>query len=194
MSRELTLLLGGARSGKSRYAEELACPFERALYVAIAQARDGEMAARIAAHRQARPPTWRTVETPTGVGPAIQAALAAAPADAVLLDCVTLWMSNLVLQELGEKATGDFEALADESAAQERARAEIDALLAVFYASHVPWFVVSNEVGWGLVAVYPLGRVYRDLLGWANRRLAAEADAVYLMIAGLPVNVKAGGF
>jgi adenosylcobinamide kinase/adenosylcobinamide-phosphate guanylyltransferase len=196
MSRELTLLLGGARSGKSRYAEELAASFERVLYVATAQARDSEMAARIAAHRQARPPTWRTVESPTGVGPAIQAALADAPADAVLLDCVTLWMSNLVLQELGEKATGDREALdqASESAAQERARAEIDALLAVFYASHVPWFVVSNEVGWGLVPAYPLGRVYRDLLGWANQRLAAEADAVYLMIAGLPVNVKAGGF
>jgi adenosyl cobinamide kinase/adenosyl cobinamide phosphate guanylyltransferase len=195
MSRELILLLGGARSGKSRQAEKLASQFERVLYVATAQARDGEMTARIAAHQQARPPAWRTVEAPTGVGPAIRAALADAPADAVLLDCVTLWMSNLALRELGDKATGDFEALdrEDEIAAQERATAEIDDLLAVFHASGVPWFVVSNEVGWGLVPAYPLGRVYRDLMGWANQRLAAEADAVYLMIAGLPVNLKAGG-
>jgi adenosylcobinamide kinase/adenosylcobinamide-phosphate guanylyltransferase len=193
MSRELILLLGGARSGKSRYAEWLASQFERVLYVATAQARDSEMAARIAAHRQARPPTWRTVEAPTGVGQAIQTALAAAPMDAVLLDCVTLWMSNLVLRELGDKATGDFETLdrGDEIAAQEQARAEVEELLAVFYASYFPWFVVSNEVGWGLVPAYPLGRVYRDLLGWANQRLASEADAVYLLVAGLPVDVKA---
>lgn len=195
MSRELTLLLGGARSGKSRQAEKLASQFERVLYVATGQARDDEMAARIAVHRQARPPTWRTVEAPMGVGPAIRAALADAPADAVLLDCVTLWISNLTLHELGDKAAGDFEALdrGDEIAAQERATAEIDDLLAVFHASRVPWFVVSNEVGWGLVPPYPLGRIYRDLLGWANQRLAAEADAVYLMIAGLPLDVKAGG-
>jgi adenosylcobinamide kinase/adenosylcobinamide-phosphate guanylyltransferase len=193
MSRELILLLGGARSGKSRHAERLASQFERVLYVATAQARDDEMAARIAAHRQVRPSTWRTLESPTGVGPAIQAALADALADAVLLDCVTLWMSNLVLRELGEKATSDFEVLdrADEIAAQEQARAEVDELLAVFHASHFPWFVVSNEVGWGLVPAYPLGRVYRDLMGWANQRLASEADVVYLMIAGLPIDVKA---
>jgi adenosylcobinamide kinase/adenosylcobinamide-phosphate guanylyltransferase len=191
---QLTLLLGGARSGKSQYAESLASRFERVLYVATAQARDGEMAGRIAAHRQARPSPWRTVEASTGVGSAIRVALADAdePVDAILLDCVTLWMSNLVLQELGERATGDFEELekADEVVAQERARAEIDDLLAVFRASHVPWFVVSNEVGWGLVPAYPLGRVYRDLLGWANQRLAAEADVVYLMIAGFRVVVK----
>ncbi len=192
MSRELTLLLGGARSGKSRRAEKLAARFERVLYVATAQARDGEMAARIAAHQQARPAAWRTVEAPTGVGPAVRAALAAAPADAVLLDCVTLWMSNLVLDELGERVTADFEQLdrAGEAAVQERADAELADLLAVFRAGAIPWFVVSNEVGWGLVPPYPLGRVYRDVLGWANQRLAAEADAVYLMVAGLPLEVK----
>ena len=193
MSRELILLLGGARSGKSHYAERLASQFERVLYVATAQAWDGEMAARIAAHRQARPSTWRTVEAPTGVGPAIRAALTAAPVDAVLLDCVTLWTSNLILHELGERHTGDFEELdsADEAAVRERAEAEIADLLSVFHASHVPWFVVSNEVGWGLVPAYPLGRIYRDLLGRTNQRLASEADTVYLMIAGLPVDVKA---
>jgi adenosylcobinamide kinase/adenosylcobinamide-phosphate guanylyltransferase len=194
MSHELILLLGGARSGKSHYAERLASRFERVLYVATAQRRDGEMAARVAAHRQARPSTWRTIEAPTGVGSAVRAALADAnePVDAVLIDCVTLWMSNLVLQELGERTTGDFEEVekAGEIAAQGRARAEIDDLLAVFRASRVPWFVVSNEVGSGLVPTYPLGRVYRDLLGWTNQRLAAEADVVYWMIAGLPVVVK----
>jgi adenosylcobinamide kinase/adenosylcobinamide-phosphate guanylyltransferase len=145
-------------------------------------------------HRGTRfPNILNYTQAPTGVGQAIQAALAAAPADAVLLDCVTLWMSNLVLRELGDKATGDFETLDREGeiAAQERARAEVEELLAVFHASRVPWLVVSNEVGWGLVPAYPLGRIYRDLLGWANQRLASEANAVYLMIAGLPVDVKA---
>jgi adenosylcobinamide kinase/adenosylcobinamide-phosphate guanylyltransferase len=191
MSRRLILLLGGARSGKSTCAERLAAQSgDRVLYVATAQAGDGEMEARIAVHRQARTPTWQTVESPTGVGEAIRAALASEPMDAVLLDCLTLLVSNVILQGVAEEEEEELDRV-NEVAAQERVAAELDGLLDAFHASNVPWIVVSNEVGWGVVPPYPLGRVYRDLLGWANQRLAAEADQVYLMVAGLPLDIKA---
>ncbi|MBN1813580.1 MAG: bifunctional adenosylcobinamide kinase/adenosylcobinamide-phosphate guanylyltransferase [Anaerolineae bacterium] len=192
MSRELILLLGGARSGKSSFAEKLTAQFgERVLYVATAQARDEEMATRIDVHRQSRPSAWRTVEAPTRAGEALRAALAVQPVDIVLLDCLTLLVSNVILDGLW-LSEEDFESV-DEAAAQRRVEAEIEGLLEAFRESDLVWIVVSNEVGWGLVPPYPLGRVYRDLLGWANQRLAAEADCVYLMVAGLPVDIKALG-
>jgi adenosylcobinamide kinase/adenosylcobinamide-phosphate guanylyltransferase len=190
MGRELILLLGGARSGKSRFAEKLTMRFgERVLYVATAQARDEEMAARIAAHRRARPATWRTVEAPTAVGKAVRTALAEEPVDVVIVDCITLLVSNVILggRWLSEE---DFDSV-DERVVGPRVDIELDGLLRAVQESEVPWIVVSNEVGWGLVPPYPLGRVYRDLLGWFNQCLAAVADRVYLMVAGLPVDVKA---
>ena len=184
----LILILGGARSGKSSYAEKMATQFgDRVLYVATAQAGDEEMRARIAAHRQARPANWRTVEAPTGVGEAVRAALTTEPADAVLLDCLTLLVSNVILQGTSEDDLDNV----DEAAAWERVEAELDGILDACRAGDTYWIVVSNEVGWGLVPPYPLGRVYRDLLGRANQRLAARADQVYLMVAGLPVDVRA---
>jgi adenosylcobinamide kinase/adenosylcobinamide-phosphate guanylyltransferase len=190
MSRGLILLLGGARSGKSRFAEELTAQFgERVLYVATAQARDEEMAARIDVHRQSRPSTWQTLEAPARAGEAIRAALAVQSVDVVLLDCLTLLVSNVILDGLW-LSEEDFEGV-DEAAAQRRVEVELGGLLEAFRESQVVWIVVSNEVGWGLVPPYPLGRVYRDLLGWANQRIAAAADRVYLMVAGLPVDVKA---
>jgi adenosylcobinamide kinase/adenosylcobinamide-phosphate guanylyltransferase len=188
VSRELILVLGGARSGKSTYAEELAAGLgDRIMYVATAQAGDEEMRARLAIHRQARPKTWRTLEAPSGVGKAIRAALVEGPVDGVLLDCLTLLVSNLILEGVAEE---DLDSV-NEEVARKRVETELDQLLDTFRAGDVPWIAVSNEVGWGLVPPYPLGRVYRDVLGWANQRLAAEADRVYLMIASLPVDVKA---
>lgn len=188
MSRELILVLGGARSGKSAYAEKLAAGLGgRIMYVATARAGDEEMRARLAIHRQMRSKTWRTVEAPSGVGEAIRAALTEGPVAGVLLDCLTLLVSNLILEGVAEEDLDDV----DEKVARERVEAELDQLLDTFRAGDVPWIVVSNEVGWGLVPLYPLGRVYRDLLGWVNQRLAAEAGRVYLMVAGLPVDVKA---
>lgn len=187
MSRQLILLLGGARSGKSTYAEKLAGHFgDRVLYVATAQAGDEEMPARIAAHRQTRRTIWRTIEAPIGVGEAVHAALASGAVDAVLLDCLTLLVSNVILHGVGEE---DLDRV-DGVAAQLQVEVELNGLLDVFRAADVPWIVVSNEVGFGLVPPYRLGRVYRDLLGWANQRMAAEANQVYLMIAGLPLNIK----
>jgi adenosylcobinamide kinase/adenosylcobinamide-phosphate guanylyltransferase len=165
----LTLVLGGARSGKSRYAERLVAsqppPWT---YVATAQALDDEMAHRIGEHRARRGDRWRTVEASSN----LPEALAALPADAaVLVDCLTLWLSNRLLAE------------ADIAAEVER----LDAVLAQMRGRVV---LVSNEVGFGIVPDNALARRFRDLQGTLNQRMAARADQVVLMVAGLPLYVK----
>ena len=179
-SEKLILVLGGARGGKSAFAEKLAGQLgERVLYVATAQSLDEEMRERIRKHRDRRAAHWRTLEATRQVGEAIQGM--AHPDEVILLDCLTLLVSNAVLE-------GGEEASLEE--AQPRVDAEIDDLLHVFGNHAAPVIVVSNEVGMGGVPLYPLGRVYQDLLGWANQQLAAEADQVYLVVAGLPVDIK----
>jgi adenosylcobinamide kinase/adenosylcobinamide-phosphate guanylyltransferase len=187
LDRRLVLVLGGARSGKSTFAERLAA--ERAgaagvLYVATAEALDDEMAARIARHRAARPDAWRTLEEPRDIGPAVELALARAVADVVLVDCLTLWVSNLLL------AGGDETALPTEEQADARIRAAVEPLLRAHRRGRATTIMVSNEVGMGLVPPYPLGRLYRDLLGRINAWVAREADEVYLLVAGLPLRIK----
>jgi len=183
--RLTTLILGGARSGKSTHAEKLAAACgERVLYIATAEAGDAEMAQRIAAHRAARPAGWHTVEAPTGVAAAVARALAELPSppDALLLDCVTLLASNILL------ATESAPPAETESVLL----AELDALLTLRREKlpHTPLILVSNEVGLGIVPAYPLGRRYQDLLGRANQHLAHAADRVLFMVAGLPMAVK----
>ena len=183
MARRLTLVLGGARSGKSSYAEQMASASGgNVLYLATAQAWDTEMATRIANHRAQRPVHWRTVEAPLQVGAALTLALnSAPPCQVVLLDCLTLLASN-VLISLPETSSE-----ADATAAL---MVEVDALLQVYQAHDLVWIIVSNEVGLGLVPPYPLGRLYRDALGRVNQRLAQIADEVLFMVAGLPMVVK----
>jgi len=172
---QLILVLGGARSGKSTFAEQYAATRgERITYLATAQAFDDEMTARIAKHRADRPAHWRTVECP--LDPAAALHTHTGETDCFLLDCMTLLISNLLL--------------ADEATAEARSRQTVDDLLTAHRASGADLIIVSNEVGLGLVPEYPLGRAYRDLLGKINQRLAAQADAVYYLIAGLPLDVK----
>lgn len=179
-AKNLTLILGGARSGKSAYAERLAAQSGRAvLYVATAQALDEEMQARIRRHRASRPAHWRTLEADHAVGEAIRRA--AQPGDWVLVDCLTVLVANVILQS-GEEVTLDE--------AKPGVEAEIDGLLSVARERDGCLCVVSNEVGMGVVPAYALGRVYRDLLGWANQRVAAAAGEVCFMIAGLPMKLK----
>ena len=161
-------MLGGARSGKSRYAESLitALPAPWA-YVATAEAGDDEMAARIIAHRARRSADWRTLEAPRDLA----AALAACEKMPVLIDCLTLWLSNLMLAE------------ADIDAEVERLETALGAIAA-------PVVMVANEVGSGIVPDHPLGRRFRDLQGSLNQRLAADAERVVLMVAGLPLALK----
>ncbi|MBM3188004.1 MAG: bifunctional adenosylcobinamide kinase/adenosylcobinamide-phosphate guanylyltransferase [Chloroflexi bacterium] len=178
---ELILVLGGARSGKSSYADRLARAIggERVLYVATAEAGDEEMRARIRMHRESRPRGWRTFETPTGVAAALRQA--AQDARVILLDCVTLWVANVLLS-LGEEP--------DAQAAEAAMLREVEELLDVVSETDATLIAVSNEVGLGVVPPYALGRLYRDLLGRVNQLLAARAGQVILTVAGLPIDVK----
>ena len=182
MFGELTFILGGARSGKSTLAEQLAARGERVLYVATAEGRDEEMRRRIAAHQAARPQHWDTVEEPLDLAGALR------PVhnryDTVLIDCLTLWVSNLLL--------GRQPGAADD-AIEERILNTARELLQLVASSGAGWIMVSNEVGLGVVPGSPLGRAYRDLLGRVNQLIAAHARQVYLMVAGLPLQVKPAG-
>jgi adenosylcobinamide kinase/adenosylcobinamide-phosphate guanylyltransferase len=165
----LTLVIGGARSGKSAYAEHLATGTGRPRrYIATAEARDDEMRARIARHRQDRGTGWITVEAPLDLASAVASAHGE---EVVLVDCATLWLTNHLL--------------ADRDLA-----AEATALLAALAASAAPVVVVSNETGWGIVPENALARRFRDAQGRLNQRLAAEAGLVVTVIAGLPLVLK----
>ncbi|WP_299025903.1 bifunctional adenosylcobinamide kinase/adenosylcobinamide-phosphate guanylyltransferase [uncultured Thermanaerothrix sp.] len=181
MASRLILILGGARSGKSRHAQNLAeaHAVPSVLFVATAEAGDDEMATRIAAHRAARPSHWHTLEEPRHLAAAI--ATWQPQPDLILVDCLTLWVSNLLLS-LPEPL--------EPAAAEALVQSETNALLKCIQASQATWIIVSNEVGLGLVPPYPLGRLYRDLLGSVNQRLAAAADEVIFMVAGLPMRLK----
>lgn len=176
----LTLILGGARSGKSSFAERIARETGRpALYIATAAALDDEMRKRIANHRATRPAEWRTLEVQTQLGTALRN-IEPLPGP-VILDCVTLWVSNILLS-LPEATS--FETV------MYHVQAEIESFLTEQRRIGGQWLVVSNEVGLGIVPSYPLGRIYRDALGWVNQRLAKEAARVVFMVAGIPMLVK----
>ncbi len=179
---DLILILGGARSGKSDFAQKLARDLggERVLFVATAEPGDDEMRERIAAHQQARPAGWRTLEAPDHAGEAILQASGSEPV--ILVDCLTLLVSNAVLR-LGE-APPVRQAEAD-------ALAEVEGLLRAHGQSGAAMIVVSNEVGLAIVPDNALARSYRDALGRANQALAAHCDKVYWLVAGLPIELKA---
>jgi adenosylcobinamide kinase / adenosylcobinamide-phosphate guanylyltransferase len=180
---KLTLVLGGARSGKSSYAEKLALQNGgNVAFIATAQALDEEMAERIEHHRHHRPVGWKTLELPLGIGKALQAEQI--KTDVIVVDCLTLLISNLVMQ------VSSPEGVPDDKAAAQIVEQETGELLEAIEKSQAEWIVVSNEVGMGLVPAYPLGRVYRDLLGWANQRLASHADRVIFMISGIPMILR----
>ncbi len=183
---QLILILGGARSGKSTFAEQLAKRSGRSVaFIATATASDDDMRTRIERHQAARPANWHTLEEPLHLALAIHKA--ASLADVILLDCVTLWVSNwLFMQENIDDASPLTSRYYD------GALAEIDSLLTTFNTldSQKTLIIVTNEVGLGIVPSYTLGRVYRDVLGLVNQRLAGAAARVYLMVAGLGVDIK----
>jgi adenosylcobinamide kinase/adenosylcobinamide-phosphate guanylyltransferase len=170
----VVFILGGVRSGKSRYAQQLAEQFGRVTFVATAERRDDEeMHRKIARHRAERPAHWTTVEEPLVLGRVVQSI--EHDCDAILIDCLTLYGANLL------EAYGSNEA---------DLNACVDDLCAALKATPCKVILVSNEVGSGVVPAYALGRRFRDLVGEINQRVAGIADTVLLMVAGLPLPLK----
>jgi adenosylcobinamide kinase/adenosylcobinamide-phosphate guanylyltransferase len=169
----VTLVLGGARSGKSRYAQQLAEQSQRVMFVATAKASDDEMHAKIERHKIDRPKDWLTVEEPLELPKVL--AEHEMVCDVIVVDCLTIFVANLM------------EAEGEDSAAIER---RIEALCEALRTVQCNVVLVSNEVGSGVHPVSPLGRAYRDLLGEINQRIAKIADDVVLMVAGLPLALK----
>ncbi len=181
--KKFILFLGGARSGKSELAERAAARMGGPVtYIATLSPGDGEMSSRVAAHRERRPAGWATVEETRDV-PRIIEEMGQNPG-VLLVDCLTVWLSNLLLDEglpcpgasPGEKEKYIMDRVADLAAAAVCCRASV--------------LAVSNEVGMGLVPPYPIGRAFRDISGRANRYLASAADEVYLVVAGMAVEIK----
>ena len=176
----MTLILGGARSGKSSYAQNLAEETGKSVtFLATAQALDDEMSARIQKHRAERPAHWATLEIPLDIATHVRQI----KSDIVIFDCITLLVSNLLMQFVQQD-------LVDEALFLSSLQKEMNELLSGLRTIDQHWLIISNEVGLGLVPEYQMGRVYRDGLGWANQTLAREADKVIFMVAGIPMIVK----
>jgi adenosylcobinamide kinase/adenosylcobinamide-phosphate guanylyltransferase len=171
--KTVTLVLGGVRSGKSRWAQEFAANFSRVAYVATAQPLDAEMAEKIRRHREERPSHWQTFEEPLELGQVI--AEHAGAFDVMLVDCLTVFVANL--QDAVETGRACMEQ-------------RIESFLGTLRAPNAAVVLVSNEVGSGVVPPYPAGRRFRDALGELNQRVAAIADNVVLLVAGLPLALK----
>lgn len=178
------LITGGARSGKSHFAQELALKSGKpVLFVATAVAGDEEMRQRIEEHRRTRPASWSTLEVTTCVGNQISQKIG--KAQVVIVDCITLLVSNILGQYTGQSGEQIGAPLIEE-----KVTSEISELTECLNRIDATFIMVTNEVGTGLVPANEMGRLYRDLLGKANQLLARQADEVYLMVAGLPVKIK----
>lgn len=183
---KLILVTGGARSGKSTFAEDYVKRYgPDILYVATSIACDEEMKMRIKKHRDSRPEWWETIEAYKDLDIYLQNSNA--KKDAVILDCITIMITNLLM----EKIT-DWDTMTDVQIeeAESSVRLEIDKLLNVIKTMQIPFIVVTNEVGMGIVPEYPSARVFRDVSGRVNQILARAADEVYLCVSGIPMKVK----
>jgi adenosylcobinamide kinase / adenosylcobinamide-phosphate guanylyltransferase len=169
----VTLVLGGARSGKSRYAQQLAEQSHRVVLVATAKVTDDEMHAKIERHREDRPKNWLTVEEPLELAKVLEEH--ERNSEVIVVDCLTIFAANLLETE-GENS--------------EAIDRRVEVLCAALQRVQCNVVLVSNEVGSGVVPAYPLGRRYRDVLGEMNQKVARVADDVVLMVAGLPLALK----
>lgn len=200
----LVLITGGARSGKSRFAEEYAAAIgARGTYVATSRIWDGEMRDRVRLHQEQREQSgfpWTTVEEPLALADTLRrlgteaAGERGSPsggcaANVIMVDCLTLWLTNLLLEDGTEEWTRKAMDLA-----ASKVERELDRLCEVLTQIPVPVFMVTNEVGDGIVPEYPLGRLFRDLAGRMNQRLAALCREVFLVTAGIPVELKSRAF
>ena len=168
----VTLVLGGARSGKSRYAQSEAARFDGVTFIATARPSDAEMRRRIAAHRRERSPGWKTVETPAALDAVIRRE--GQKADALLVDCLTTYCGGMLSRHRTESGR----------------RRHLEAVVASIRSTPASMFIVSNEVGCGVVPAFKSGRLFRDLLGEMNQQVGCVADRVVLLVAGIPLAIK----
>lgn len=184
--RKIILVTGGARSGKSTFAEELAKKINgNILYVATSIPFDEEMKLRVEKHRAQRPGNWNTLEAYKDLDIHLKDKLK--DYSGVLLDCMTIMVTNLFLENCADI---DHISNTDAINIEERVQSEINKLLAVIQKNEVPFIIVTNEVGMGVVPEYPSGRIFRDVAGRANQMLAKEAEEVYLCVSGIPLKIK----
>jgi adenosylcobinamide kinase/adenosylcobinamide-phosphate guanylyltransferase len=182
--KRVILLLGGARSGKSRFAQEYAWRSgAKVLFVATAVAGDEDMRLRIQKHKQDRPAEWRTLEAPVDIGRLIE--LNAGDAKLIVIDCITMLVNN-VFSKYDDK---QFETISDTVLEKDVVK-EIERLQQCLKKVNASFLIVSNEVGLGLVPNNRMGRLYRDILGRANQMLAQTSDEVFLLVAGIPLKIK----
>ena len=180
----MILVTGGARSGKSRHAEALIADSPQVLYIATSQIFDEEMAARIQHHRDGRPPHWRTAECWRHLDALITPANA--PEEAILLECITTMVTNLLFAMGGDTDPDNWDYAAMELAIEDEIRTLIDAC----QRCPAQVVLVTNEVGMGIVPENRLARHFRDIAGRVNQRLAAAADEVWLVVSGIGVKIK----
>jgi adenosylcobinamide kinase/adenosylcobinamide-phosphate guanylyltransferase len=179
---KLILITGGVRSGKSNYAQQLAGNSgKKVLFVATAEALDNEMRSRITEHRKARPPEWQTLEAAIGIGDQIRSNISGS--DIVIVDCITLLLNNIFSREYRDTR----------SSVEITTNNEMSNLLNQIQEIPATFIIVTNEIGSGIVPDNEMARLYRDLLGKANQKLAKQAEEVFLMIAGIPVRIKPSG-
>jgi adenosylcobinamide kinase / adenosylcobinamide-phosphate guanylyltransferase len=171
----LTLVIGGARSGKSRFAQSLGAQAQEAVYIATLRPEDSEMQARVAQHQLDRPPHWTTVEAPLDIATAVAQQV---DSDFILVDCLTLWLSNLCWEHRGDR----------ESEIESASIHQLCAIRELQTPAHIG--LVTNEVGYGIVPDSPVARFFRDLQGRVNQEAARLSDQVYQVVAGIPIRIK----
>ena len=177
---KVTLVTGGARSGKSRYAQDMAIEARvPVLFVATAEAGDEDMRKRIEAHKKSRPADWTTLEATSHIGSQIADNIG--KAKLVIVDCITLLINNIFMQ---------YDETTDTNTAEKGVMTEIEELIDCMDRTEADFIIVTNETGLGIVPADRVSRLYRDILGRANQRLAQHADEVYMLIAGIPLAVK----
>ncbi len=175
MGKKMILITGGCRSGKSRYALDYANRhFSKKVYLATCEALDEEMAQRIEHHKKMRGPEWQTIEEPIAIVNEIEEY--GDKVEVILLDCITLWLSNLLMKWNSDSRIMD----------------EVERFIDVIKQSQTSLIIVSNEVGMGIVPADPLSRRFRDLSGMISQRIAEVADSVIYMVSGIPMFLKGG--
>lgn len=180
MKKKSYLIIGGVRSGKSEYAQSLAKRLSSSvIFLATAQARDDEMKDRIREHQKKRPKDWQTIEEPLNLAMSLKGLIK--KAEVILIDCLTIFISNHLLSLKKDQSI---------KTAKIRIQNELTDLFNLYSDHSASLIIVTNEVGMGVVPATPLGRSYRDLLGWANKYIAQRIDHLILLIAGIPIDIK----